>query len=99
MKYEVLFPNEGIKSKFQKAISVLLPKEKQKIKEKIEFLSVNPRPEGNVFKHLKPPISLYNLTAQYRIRIGDYRVLYDVDDENYKVWILALRRRNERTYK
>jgi len=38
-------------------------------------------------------------TAQYRLRIGDYRVLYDVDDERRIVWILALRKRGERTDK
>lgn len=99
MKYEVLFPNENIKTKFQKALSICSSKKRQKIKERVEALSVNPRPEGKIFKHLKPPIAIYTLTAQYRIRIGDYRILYDIDDENHQVWILALRRRSERTYK
>ncbi|MDI6736818.1 MAG: type II toxin-antitoxin system RelE/ParE family toxin [bacterium] len=99
MKYELLFPNEKVKAKFRKEMERLSSKERKRIKEKVEALSFNPRPQGKIFKYLKPPVQVYTLTAQYRIRIGDYRVLYDVDDENYRVWILALRKKSERTYK
>jgi mRNA interferase RelE/StbE len=34
----------------------------------------------------------------YRIRIGDYRVLYTVDDKAKEVRIEAVRKRDERTY-
>lgn len=34
----------------------------------------------------------------YRIRIGDYRVLYPVDDKAKEVRIEAVRRRDERIY-
>lgn len=66
----------------------------------VENLADNPRPYGiKLFKKLKPPIQFYQFTAQYRLRIGDYRVLYDVDDNKGIVWILALRKRSEGTYK
>jgi mRNA-degrading endonuclease RelE of RelBE toxin-antitoxin system len=40
------------------------------------------------------------LTGQevYRIRLGDYRVLYTVDDKIREVRIEAVRKRDERTY-
>jgi mRNA-degrading endonuclease RelE of RelBE toxin-antitoxin system len=50
------------------------------------------------FKQLKPPVFVYQFAAQYRVRVGDYRILYDVDDKQRIVWIFALRKRNERTY-
>ena len=47
----------------------------------------------------RPP-SMKKLTEQeaYRIRIGDYRVLYTVDDKANEVRIEAVRKRDERTY-
>jgi len=32
------------------------------------------------------------------VRVKNYRVLYDVDDKNRIIWMLDLRKRNERTY-
>jgi mRNA interferase RelE/StbE len=44
--------------------------------------------------------SMKKLTGQevYRIRLGDYRVLYSVDDKAKEVRIEAVRKRDERTY-
>ncbi len=68
--------------------------------EMIEGLEENPRPFGQkIFKTLKPSIRLWQWSAQYRLRAGDDRILYDVDDERKIVWILALRKRNEQIYK
>ena len=68
--------------------------------QEVSKLADNPRPYGEkAFKKLKLPIQFYQYVAQYRIRIGNYRMLYDVDDEKKIVWILALRRRSEKTYR
>ena len=55
----------------------------------IYYLRENPRPAG-----------VKKLTGQeaYRIRIGDYRVLYTVDDKLKEVRVEAVRKRDERTY-
>ncbi len=47
----------------------------------------------------RPP-SMKKLTGQevYRIRLGDYRVLYSVDDKIREVRIEAVHKRDERTY-
>ncbi len=47
----------------------------------------------------RPP-SMKKLTGQevYRIRSGDYRVLYTVDAKAKEVRIEAVRKRDERTY-
>ena len=97
MSYQVRFPNNSLERKFDKALEEVFPtKLRLEIMDAIDKLSANPRPFGN--PKIKPPIEAYGFLAQYRIRIGDYRVLYDVDDERKIVWILVLRRRNERTY-
>lgn len=34
----------------------------------------------------------------YRVRVGDYRIIYEIDDIAEKVVILAIRKRDESTY-
>jgi len=55
----------------------------------VYYLRENPRPAG-----------VKKLIGQeaYRIRIGDYRVLYTVADKTKEVRIEAVRKRDERTY-
>jgi len=55
----------------------------------IHGLRENPHPPGTK-----------KLTGReaYRIRLGDYRVLYSVDDKAKEVRIEAVRKRYERTY-
>ena len=55
----------------------------------IYYLRENPRPAG---------IKKLNGQEVYRIRIGDYRVLYTVDHKAREVRIEAVRKRDERTY-
>ncbi|MBA7557787.1 hypothetical protein ES705_50559 [subsurface metagenome] len=100
MKYEVKFPNHSIEKKFDKALSILPRTIQDKIIKAVEKLSNNPRPYGEKpFKKLKVPFQFYQFTAQYRVRIGNHRVLYDVDDKKKVVWILRLKKRSERSYK
>ncbi|MFH1379150.1 MAG: type II toxin-antitoxin system RelE/ParE family toxin [bacterium] len=100
MKYEIKFPSERIENKFYKNLSKIhQPKIQDNIMERIEQLADNPRPEGKSFKTLKPPIEIYQYAADCRLRIGNYRVLYDINDEKKTVWILHLRKRDEKTYR
>ena len=97
MKYDVRFPSPSVEKNFQKALShVSERKIRQAIMEAVEHLGFDPRPLGE--PKIKPPLVVYSFIAQYRVRIGSYRVLYDVDDMTKTVWILTLRRRNEQTY-
>ena len=101
MKYKVKFPNRSLEKKFDKTLSkisqVSIQDEVMKV---VEKLAENPWPFGKKsFRKLTPPIYFYHFTARYRIRIGNYRVLYDVDNKQKTVWILHLRKRTERTYR
>src|SRR3990167_977617 len=100
MKYEVRFPSASIEDKFSKALSKIFHKDTRlKIMGEVEKLADEPRPQGKKFKAIRPPVYLYEWTAGYRLRIGDYRVLYDIDDAKKIVWILVLRKRDEYTYR
>ena len=97
MEYEVKFPSKTLAKKFIKILDKIMPKEvREEIEEKVLLLAKDPRPYGEI--KIKPPIEVYSFTAQHRLRIGNYRILYDVDDKKKIVWVFALRKRNERTY-
>lgn len=101
MKYEVRFPTLSLEDKFYKILSKVTPRSLQdEIMEETAGLANNPYPYGKkVFKKLTPPIKLQQYTAQYRLRIKDYRVLYDVDEKRKIAWVFVLRIRSEKTYK
>ncbi len=58
----------------------------------LESLASDPRPPGCVRLKMKD-------LGEYRVRVGSYRILYDVDDDEPAVAIIAVRRRAEDTYK
>ncbi len=100
MKYDLKFPSVSVEEKFRKVLSRLPAGTQDRVMEAIEKLADEPHPYGSLDSlKLKPPVAIYQYVAQYRLRIGDYRVLYDVDTRRRIVWVLALRRRNEQTYK
>ncbi|MBW4673625.1 MAG: type II toxin-antitoxin system RelE/ParE family toxin [Desmonostoc geniculatum HA4340-LM1] len=55
--------------------------------EKIQNLAVEPRPDRIV--------KLKGFDNEYRIRIGDYRVRYEIDDESQLVQILQCKHRKD----
>ncbi|MBI4351244.1 MAG: type II toxin-antitoxin system RelE/ParE family toxin [Elusimicrobia bacterium] len=97
--YEVGFPSAAIEKSFERELSRLDRGLLLRIKEAVDSLGENPRPQGKKVKALRPPLRVSLFLAQYRIRVGDYRILYDIDDSARKVILLALRRRSEKTYR
>lgn len=80
MSYEVIIPK-----KVAKQIRALPANISRKILSSLSSLEQNPRP--NDVKKLKG----YDQT--YRIRVGDYRVVYDIEDNKLIVLILSCRHR------
>ena len=70
----------------QKDLDRLERKFFEQIKDKIQSLSQTPRPS-----------QCLKLTAEegYRIRSGDYRILYRIDDANRIVYIYRIKHRKE----
>ena len=58
-----------------------------RVLEKIQNLALEPRPDGVV--------KLKGWDNEYRIRAGDYRVRYEVDDESQLVQILQCKHRKD----
>ncbi|MEH1888341.1 MAG: type II toxin-antitoxin system RelE/ParE family toxin [Nostoc sp.] len=59
----------------------------ERVIEKIQNLALEPRPDGIV--------KLKGSDNEYRIRIGDYRVRYEIDDQSQLVQILQCKHRKD----
>jgi mRNA interferase RelE/StbE len=82
MHYQVLLP-----SPVQKQLRQLPPEAQGRILSKIQALQDDPRPAGCV--------KLRGFEAEYRIRIGDYRVRYEITDLDRTVVILHCAHRKD----
>jgi mRNA interferase RelE/StbE len=58
----------------------------QRIVEKIQALSTNPRPEG---------CKKLSADEKYRIRVGNYRILYSIEDNQLIVYVVKIGHRKE----
>jgi mRNA interferase RelE/StbE len=85
MAYQIQIEKSALKqlSKIEKAA-------REKIRVTINGLADNPRPFG--YKKLVDEGGLY------RIKAGDYRIIYEVQDKILFVSVLRIAKRNERTY-
>jgi mRNA interferase RelE/StbE len=83
MIYEIIVPKS-----VQKEIDALSDEGlRDRIEEDIEALAENPRPDGVV--------KMKGHNSRYRIRIGNYRVVYDINDGQLLVLVLQCRHRRE----
>jgi mRNA interferase RelE/StbE len=81
-QYEIVFAHSA-----RKELEALPRNIARRILEKVELLMSDPRPSGS--KKLRGHSSLW------RIRVGDYRVIYSIDDDNLIIDISVIRRRSE----
>ena len=59
----------------------------QRVSQKIDQLAFNPRPAGCV--------KLQAARNRWRVRVGDYRIVYAIDDSQRLVDVIAVRHRRE----
>ncbi|MFN6460279.1 MAG: type II toxin-antitoxin system RelE family toxin [Nostoc sp. DedVER02] len=76
-----------ISKSVQKQIDNLPNDVTERVIEKIQSLASQARPDGIV--------KLKGSDNEYRIRIGDYRVRYEIDDESQLVQILQCKHRKD----
>ena len=70
----------------QKQLAKIERREQQRVVEKIRMLAENPHPPG--CKKLTP-------RSAWRIRIGDYRVIYEIHDDRLMVLVVTIGHRKE----
>jgi len=79
--YEII-----LKPSAQKDLDSLPNREIARILKHIDYLSDNPRPIG---------VQKLTDAEGYRIRVGDYRVLFEIHDEQKSVFIYRIKHRRE----
>jgi mRNA interferase RelE/StbE len=81
-QYEIIFARSARKElqAFSRSVA-------RRILEKVEQLSSNPRPSG--CKKLRGHSSLW------RIRVGEYRIIYSINDKDLVIDISVVRHRSE----
>lgn len=82
MSYTVIVPKP-----VQKQLDSLPDDIRNRIIERLVLLAENPRPEG--------AIKLKGYENEYRIRIGDYRVRYEIYDQEFVVLLLHCKHRKD----
>lgn len=82
MTYTIITPKA-----VQKQLDALPDDVYNRIAEKIEQLAEDPRPDGAV--------KMKGSDNEYRIRIGDYRVRYEIDDKELIILLLQCKHRKD----
>lgn len=84
MKYNIDIPR-----KIAKKLLRLPKKDQKKIVAKIDLLIENPKPDGykKLSGHNDPPL--------YRIRVGDYRIVYTVEEDCLIILIVEVGHRKD----
>ncbi len=75
-----------IKRSAAKELEGLPPKVRRRVASKIEALAATPRPQG---------VEKLSGQEKYRIRQGDYRVLYSIDDGAQTVTVVKISHRRD----
>lgn len=81
-RYRVEIARRAVKS-----IAGLPSKEQNRIRAAIDLLAEEPRPPGCV--------ALMGEESVYRVRVGDYRILYEVIDERLVIQVVRVGHRRD----
>ena len=75
-----------IKPSALKELEAIPPKDRRRIVTRIEGLSADPRPHsGEKLSGLE----------QYRVRQGDYRIVYSIEDAVLTIWVVSVGHRRD----
>ena len=77
-----------VDSRVQKSVSQFPLKHRSQIKASLERLRATPRPQDS-----------RKLSRGYRVTVGEYRILYTVDDEARLVTVYKIVKRNDYSYR
>jgi mRNA interferase RelE/StbE len=73
----------------QRELDRLREDDYQRVLARLRELAINPRPQGS--KKLSDQI--------YRVRVGDIRIIYLIDEDNQRIEVGGIQRRSKSTYK
>jgi mRNA interferase RelE/StbE len=98
VEYDVVFPIERVERLFPKTLENIPADYKAALVAAVRSLNPNPRPQSKRTKKLTGELIVSRFTAEYRLRVAPYLVLYDIDGQRKKVVLLTLAKRDDQTY-
>ena len=75
----------------QRQVRRLTPEAARRVRDRLRDLASDPRPASSV--------KLSGFAAVWRVRTGQIRVIYEVHDDERRLMVLRIARRDERTYR
>jgi mRNA interferase RelE/StbE len=75
-----------LRARAEKEIDTLAPALKRRVLEAIAALAVDPRPVG---------VQKLAANGGYRVRVGDYRIVFEIDDERQCATVVRVRHRRD----
>lgn len=75
-----------IKRSAAKEIEELPKKDRQRVMERIGALADDPRPPG---------CEKLSTLERYRVRQGDYRIVYSIEDDILTIWVVSVGHRRD----
>ena len=78
----------ALKGTAQKELQQLPPRVREQVARQLEALQLEPRPVGSL------PLS-GSLRGQHRVRVGDYRIVYLIDEVAQRVGVTRIRHRSQ----
>ncbi len=82
--YEVFLADRRVEKELEDLPTFI----KGRVEKALLDLEADPRPQGS-------RMLLGHVRGSHRLRAGDWRILYDIDDEDREVFITAIRQRRE----
>jgi mRNA interferase RelE/StbE len=82
MNYQIEFVKQAVKQ-----FKALPTQEQERLQPKIDALATEPRPSGVV--------KLAGADDLYRIRVGDYRIIYSIQDEQLLILVVKIGHRRD----
>jgi len=75
-----------LRARAEKEIDALAPALKRRVLEAIAALAVDPRPAG---------VQKLAANGGYRVRVGDYRIVFEIDDARQCATVVRVRHRRD----
>jgi mRNA interferase RelE/StbE len=82
MNYQIEFVKQAVKQ-----FKALPTQEQERLQPRIDALATEPRPSGVV--------KLAGADDLYRIRVGDYRIIYSIQDEQLLILVVKIGHRRD----
>lgn len=80
-EYQITFDRRA-----EKALESLPPSERKRIQKAVDGLALDPRPRGAI---------KMSGESSWRVRVGDYRIIYDIQDQQLIVLVIKIGHRRE----